>query len=422
MRPNSRRSRAPSAPVPDVERRESTDAARTALARRVIFGCVIVAFLDGFDTQAIGPAIPAIAAQLGLEPDAMGSVLGASQIGFLIGAFLFGALGDRFGRKRMLLLSTALFTVGTLATALSSSLPALLLSRVITGLGLGGASPNFISLVGEFASPERRARTVTMLWAAVPLGGMVGAFATGQIVPVYGWHAVFLIGAIAPVPVLAGVALLFPESREAADVAARPVGALFASDIRTTTLLLWITSFLTWSTIVVTALWLPALLQRAGWSGPQAATMLALNNGGGIICTLVVGLLIGRGGAHRALVATLIAACGLIALMGSLTSIVPAFAVLAIAAGCATSAAGGTLLAVSAGTYTPAARSTGVGWALGVGRTGTVLGPLAIGIMLGMGATVATAFAAIAALALLGVLTALLLMRASRSPAFRHGV
>lgn len=395
---------------------------RAALARRVILGCAIVAFLDGFDTQAIGPAIPAIATQLGLRPDAMGSVLGASQIGFLIGAFLFGALGDRFGRKRMLLLTTALFALGTLATALSGSLPVLLLSRVVTGLGLGGASPNFISLVGEFAAPERRARTVTMLWAAVPLGGMVGAFTTGQIVPLYGWHTVFLIGAIAPVPVLAAVALLFPESREAAHIEARPVGALFARDIRTTTLLLWITSFLTWSTIVVTALWLPALLQRAGWSGPHAASMLALNNGGGIIGTLVVGLLIGRGGAHRALVAALVAAGGLIALMGTLTSVAPVFAALAIAAGCATSAAGGTLLAVSAGTYAPAARSTGVGWALGVGRTGTVLGPLAIGIMLGMGASVAAAFAAIAAIAFLGGLTALLLTRATLPAPSLHGV
>lgn len=128
------------------------DTHRTALARRVIIGCAIVAFLDGFDTQAIGPAIPAIAAQLGLRPDAMGSVLGASQVGFLIGAFLFGALGDRFGRKRMLLLTTGLFALGTMATAVSGSLEALLISRIVTGLGLGGASPNFISMVGEFAS------------------------------------------------------------------------------------------------------------------------------------------------------------------------------------------------------------------------------------------------------------------------------
>ncbi|WP_342248967.1 MFS transporter [Sphingomonas sp. OTU376] len=400
---------------------EPLDAARAALARRVILGCAIVAFLDGFDTQAIGPAIPAIAAQLGLRPDAMGSVLGASQVGFLVGAFLFGALGDRFGRKRMLLLTTALFAVGTLATALSASLNALLISRVVTGLGLGGASPNFVSLVGEFSREDRRARAVTMLWAAVPLGGMVGAYTTGQILPVHGWHAIFVIGAIAPIPVLAAIALLFPESREVAHAKAAPVAALFRSDIRGTTLLLWVTSFMTWSTIVVTALWLPALLQRAGWTGPHAATMLALNNGGGIIGTLVVGMLVGRGGAHRALVAMLAAAACLVALMGVLTSAPYGFAALAIAAGCATSAGGGTLLAVSAGTYAPGARSTGVGWALGVGRIGTVLGPLAIGIMLGLGASVATAFAAIAVLALIGVAAALGLARAARPIPFPHG-
>ncbi|WP_019832854.1 MFS transporter [Sphingomonas sp. PR090111-T3T-6A] len=401
---------------------EPIDAARAALARRVVFGCAIVAFLDGFDTQAIGPAIPAIASQLGLKPDAMGSVLGASQIGFLIGAFLFGALGDRLGRKKMLLLTTALFALGTLATALSGSLPALLLSRVVTGLGLGGASPNFVSLVGEFTPEERRARAVTMLWAAVPLGGMVGAFATGQLLPVHGWHAIFLIGAAAPLPVLAAVALLFPESREVAQERAAPVTALFAKDIRTTTLLLWVTSFMTWSTVVVTALWMPALLQRAGWAAPHAASMLALNNGGGIIGTLAVGLMIGRGDAKRALMATLAAAGCLIALMGAFTAIPFAFAVLAITAGCATSAAGGTLLAVSAGTYVPSARSTGIGWALGVGRTGTVLGPLAVGVMLGLGASVALTFATIAMLALLGVLAAIGLARSARPTPFPHGV
>ncbi len=391
------------------------DARRTVLAGRVIIGCAIVAFLDGFDTQAIGPAIPAIAAQLGLRPDAMGSVLGASQVGFLIGAFLFGALGDRFGRKRMLLLTTGLFAVGTMATALSGSLEALLISRIVTGLGLGGASPNFISLVGEFVSEERRARAVTMLWAAVPLGGMVGAYTTGQILPHHGWHAIFVIGAAAPLPILLWIAFLFPESREVAPARAAPVRSLFAGDIRTTTLLLWVTSFMTWSTLVVTALWLPALLQRAGWSAPHAATMLALNNAGGIVGTLAVGMLIGRSGANRALVATLGVAGCLIGLMGLLTGTPLAFAILAIGAGCAASAAGGTLLAVSSGIYAPAARSTGVGWALGVGRTGTVLGPLAVGIMLGLGASVAATFAVIALVALIGVLFAVGLARSARS-------
>ena len=393
---------------------QTSDSARAGLARRVIIGCAIVAFLDGFDTQAIGPAIPAIAAQLGLRPDAMGSVLGASQIGFLIGAFLFGALGDRYGRKRMLLLTTALFALGTLATALSTSLPMLMLARIVTGLGLGGASPNFVSLVGEFAPEERRARSVTMLWAAVPFGGMVGAFTTGQILPLYGWHAIFLVGAIAPLPVLVAIALLFPESREVAEVKAAPVASLFAPEIRKTTLILWVTSFMTWSTLVVTALWLPALLQRVGWGAPNAATMLALNNGGGIIGTLAVGLLVGRGGAHRALVATLAVAACLIALMGPLSAIHGAFVVLAIGAGFAASAAGGTLLAVSSGTYTPAARSTGVGWALGVGRTGTVIGPLAVGVMLGAGVSVTATFVAIALLALIGVVAASALARTAK--------
>jgi AAHS family 4-hydroxybenzoate transporter-like MFS transporter len=176
--------------------------ARASYARRVLICCALVAFLDGFDTQAIAPAAPAIARQLGVAPAAMGPTFAASQIGFLIGAFLFGALGDRHGRKRMLLVCTGLFTLGTLGTALAGSMPILLACRLLAGLGLGGASPNFVSLASEFAAPERRARVVTMLWAAVPLGGMAGAFTSGLLLPRAGWHAVFLLGASAPCPCL----------------------------------------------------------------------------------------------------------------------------------------------------------------------------------------------------------------------------
>lgn len=396
-------------------------AASRPLARRVILCCAVVALLDGFDTQAIGPAIPQIARDLRLAPTAMGSVFSASQVGFLLGALLFGPLGDRFGRKRILLFTTALFAIGTLFTAFAGTLPVLLVCRVLTGLGLGGASPNFVSLVGEFTPAERRARAVTMLWAAVPFGGMIGSFVAGQILPTHGWHAIFLLGAALPLPALLAIAFVLPESRETRIAPPAPVSSLFTPDMRGTTLLLWLASFMTWSTLVVTALWMPALLQRAGWSGPAAASMLALNNGGGVVGTLVVGMLIGREGAGRALRNTLGAAALLILLLGLALHAAPLFALLAIAAGFAASAAGGAMLAVSAGVHAPGVRATGVGWALGVGRSGTVLGPFAIGILLAQGAPATAAFAIIAGVALIGLFAAILLMRATRAPATLHG-
>lgn len=392
------------------------NAARTPAGRTravsVLVCCALVAFLDGFDTQAIAPAAPEIARELGLAPSAMGPVFSASQIGFLIGAFLFGPLGDRHGRKRTLLLCTGLFAAGTLVTAFADSMPVLLVCRLVAGLGLGGASPNFVSLVGEFAPPERRARAITMLWAMVPLGGMTGAFAGAALLPTFGWHSIFLVGAIAPLPVMAAVAWLVPESREVVPQGeAAPVSALFAGDARRATAWLWLASFMTWTTLVVTALWMPTLLQRAGWSLPSASSMLALNNGGGVIGALVVGALIGHEGAGRALRLTLVSAAVAILLMGFALGSGPLFAALALAAGFAASAAGGAMLAVSAETYPPAARSTGVGWALGVGRIGTVIGPLAVGGLIGAGAPVPVAFTVLAAVALSGAGAAFILGR-----------
>ncbi len=383
-------------------------------SRHVFVLCALVAFLDGFDTQSIGPAAPTIALQWGLTPAALGPVFSASQLGFLIGALLFGAAGDRLGRKRILIATTGLFALATLATVFAPSYPILILCRLLAGLGLGGASPNFVSLACEFAAPQRRAKLVTWLWAAVPLGGMAGSFASAALLPRAGWQAVFLIGAIAPVPLLLVMARRMPESREvdAKDVA--PATALFAGGMALRTTLLWLASFMTWTTLVVTALWMPALLQRAGWSPSAAASMLALNNGGGVVGTLVVGALIGRVSAQSALRTVLIGSGAFIALMGLAVGHVGGFALMAILAGCCASAAGGAMLAVSASLYPPEVRATAVGWTLGFGRIGTVLGPAGVGLLAAGHWSVSAIYAVIATVALLGAVLVHFLGMASR--------
>ena len=385
-----------------------------SLGRRVFALCAMVAFLDGFDTQSIGPAAPAIARQTGLSPAALGPVFSASQLGFLIGALLFGAVGDRLGRKQILLFTTALFAVATLGTILAPSYDTLMLCRLLAGLGLGGASPNFVSLVSEFAPADRRARMVTWLWAAVPLGGMAGSFASAALLPHAGWQAVFVLGAAAPVPLLLAIARTMPESREVRSRGTAPATLLFAGGMALRTTLLWCASFMTWTTLVVTALWMPALLQRSGWSPSAAASMLALNNGGGVIGTLIVGALIGRVSAQGALRLVLVGAGAFIALMGLAVAHVGAFALVAILAGFCASAAGGAVLAVSAGLYPPEGRATAVGWALGFGRIGTVVGPAVVGLLVAGDWSVSAIYLVIAAVAVTGASFVHLLGMAAR--------
>lgn len=382
--------------------------------------CGLIALLDGFDTQAIGPAAKAITATLHVKMQAFGPVFSASQIGFLIGAIVFGALGDKLGRKRVLIAMTALFGLCSVGTALSPSLSWLLALRLLTGLGLGGATPNFVSLASEFAAPQRRASTVTLLWAAVPAGGMLGAFSSALILPTLGWKALFLVGGLLPVALVPLLAGALPESREAAMGArSAPVSELFSQGRALRTTLLWLASFMTWTTLIVVAFWTPPLLQRIGWTAPAAATVLALNNAGGVVGALVTAAALARIRPTHALAAVLLCTGMAIAAIAMAVREPALLTAAATVAGFCASAAGGAMLALSSSLYPADARSTGVGWALGVGRVGAVIGPSAAGALVARSWSTPSIYLAFAVLPLLaaGFVIALdLAVRAQPSP------
>jgi MFS transporter, AAHS family, 4-hydroxybenzoate transporter len=384
--------------------------------------CGLIALLDGFDTQAIGPAAKAITTSLHVPMHAFGPVFSASQIGFLVGAIVFGALGDKLGRKRVLIAMTALFGLASVGTALCPSLGWLLTLRLLTGVGLGGATPNFVSLACEFAKPERRASTVTLLWAAVPAGGMAGAFSAALILPALGWKALFLVGGLLPVALVPLLLAALPESREAAAARSAPlastsVAELFSQGRALRTILLWLASFMTWTTLIVVAFWTPPLLQRIGWSAPAAATVLALNNAGGVVGALVTAAALARIRPTHALTAVL--ACAGVAIAAIALAVhQPALLTgAAVVAGFCASAAGGVMLALSSSLYPADARSTGVGWALGVGRFGSVIGPTAAGALVAKNWSTPSIYLTFAVLPVLAAVFVIALDLAVRAPA-----
>jgi len=386
----------------------------TGLQGRVFALCALVAFLDGFDTQSIGPAAPVIVAALGIKLSAFGSVFSISQIGFLCGSLIFSAAGDRFGRKKVLALSTALFALASLGTALADSLPSLLAARFVAGLGLGGATPNFVGLVSEFSPPDLRARRVTILWAAVPFGGMVGAFASSAALPTLGWQAMFYLGCAAPLLLVPVLLKVLPKSSELADKEnAVSVARLFGEGRTFSTVWLWLASFMTWTMLISVAFWTPALLKQAGFSPSGAASVLAFSNAGGVVGTLIIGALIGRHRPYATLLAIFPASAILIAGIGLLAgngAFLPVAAVAALA-GFFSSAAGGGILAVSASIYPGAMRATGVGWALGFGRIGSVVGPTVVGALVAQAWPVSSIYLALALPAVAATIFVALLAR-----------
>jgi AAHS family 4-hydroxybenzoate transporter-like MFS transporter len=178
----------------------------------VIVLCGLVALLDGFDLLAIGVAGPAIAVALHLGPGKLGPIFSIALLGLMLGAFAFGPVADRFGRKRALLGATATFGVFTLCTASSTSLQQLLLFRFLAGVGLGGAMPSFISLASEYVPRPRRSAIVGLLWAGFPIGAALVGLLGSWVVGAFGWRSLFYVGGILPLLLAAVLGRLLPES------------------------------------------------------------------------------------------------------------------------------------------------------------------------------------------------------------------
>jgi len=409
----------------------------------VIGLCALVAMLDGLDLQSIGLAAPAMGAQLHIAPQAFGMVFSAALAGLALGAFLLGPVADRVGRKRVLVAATFCFGVFTLATAYAGSLPELLTCRFLTGFGLGGAMPSFISLGSEYVAKARRTAVVSLLWAGFPLGGVVGGLLGSRIIPAYGWQSIFLVGGVLPILLSIILAMALPESvsflvatgksrdrigrtlrrifpdvtttdetrfelaRESAPRAT--VLELFGSGRAAGTLLLWASFFFAFMILVTNSAWSPILLRRVGIAAEQSALALALFNFGSLFGSAAAGMLLNRFGILRVLPPTLVLGALAYAMVGwsapSFGAVMMAEGLFGLLLGCASSG----LIALSAIYYPVAIRSTGVGWATGMGRLGSFVGPLAVGQMVGAQWDVPTVFAALGGSVLIGAVASALM-------------
>src|ERR1700704_1783842 len=179
---------------------------------RLLLTCAAVLFLDGFDTQAIGYVAPALAKEWGLTKGALGPVFSAGLFGLMIGALIFGPLADRIGRKKIIILSSLAFGIGTLATAFITDVNTLLVIRFLTGLGLGGAMRTAVAMTSEFSPHRRRATMVMVMFCGFSVGAALGGLLAAALIPQFGWRSVFVVGGAAPLLLVPILALRLPES------------------------------------------------------------------------------------------------------------------------------------------------------------------------------------------------------------------
>ncbi len=411
---------------------------------RLLLICAAVLFLDGFDTQAIGYVAPALAKEWGLTKAALGPVFSAGLFGLMIGALLFGPLADRIGRKKIIIFSTLAFGLGALVTAFVQDVNTLLAIRFLTGLGLGGAMPNAIAMTSEFNPRRRRATMVMIMFCGFSVGAALGGLLAAALIPQFGWRSVFVVGGVAPLLLVPILALRLPESVRFLALTGRanepvaqllglispkaafapatqfvidepglagiPVLHLFRDGRTLVTLLLWVVFFMSLLDLYFLSNWLPTVLNDLGASVSGAAAIGSMLQVGGVVGTFALGSIIDRF-SFRALALVYFIAVFAVGAIGQLGHSV-VFVTLAIfAAGFCI--VGGQIAAnaLAAAFYPTSVRATGVGWALGIGRVGSIVGPLVGGALLTMKWSTAEVFMAAAVAALCAAIAAFSLSR-----------
>jgi AAHS family 4-hydroxybenzoate transporter-like MFS transporter len=383
------------------------------LQKLIIVLCGLVVLLDGYDIQTMALAVPSLASQWAILPSKFGLALSASLIGLMVGAGLLAPLGDKYGRRPLLIGGMALLGVASLGTIFSTLPEHLVAWRFITGLGLGASIPNGTALTSEYMPARRRAALVTLMFCNMAVGAFVAGFTAPAIIETWGWRGIFVVGGVLPLVVSLVLLLFAPESvrflltrdpddprirkillriapdanvafvRSEAQTAERhSVLALFAREYRLRTLLIWCAFILNLFVLYTLISWIPTLLRGAGWAAANASRGVGIINAGGVVAGLLISAFVDR---NRTLPAMLGAYIG-VAVSLALFMILPSGAIwwllLAVIGG-GTSGAQMTLNSLVAGIYPPAIRATGVGWATSVGRVGAALAPLVAAAVVG---------------------------------------
>jgi MFS transporter, AAHS family, 4-hydroxybenzoate transporter len=378
-----------------------------------------IVLIDGYDIAAIAFAAPSLAKEWALKPGSLGPVFSASLIGILFGSGIFGWMGDRYGRKAALVGSNLLFGAFTLAAAYATNLDQMFWLRLLAGLGIGGVIPNVVAINAESAPRKLRATLAIIAVGCVPLGGAIPGFVTAVFVPQYGWQILFLIGGIVPIVIAIAAMFGLPESikymalhesqrgkMESTIKAIRsdyqvPANAkfviedekqfpgfnpayLFRDGLALITPLLWLLFALNLMGYFFLISWTPTLMTAAKLPPATAALAGAMLQVGGTVGALLLCWWIQK---HRflAVAVMFVVAVPVVGSIGyaGLTSkaalliatFFAGFFVLGIQSG---------INAIGAMIYPTSLRANGSGWELGIGRIGSIVGPMVGGLLIGL--------------------------------------
>ena len=375
----------------------------------VLIGCSVT--MDGFDLQSMGFVAPALVRAWGITLPALGPIFGAGLLGMLLGSLSLGVVADRIGRRPVLIGATLIFGLFMLGTAFTHSVHQMMLMRLFTGFGVGGVMGNAVSLATEY-SPRRRSASLLM-WISCGFtgGAILGGLVSALLIPRHGWQSVFVVGGVLPLLIAAAMYRYLPESLQflarnprhrgrmqrwlnalVPDVsfdfssgnsvtpqkpALAAVAELFRARRAVMSVLLWGISFANLLDLYFLANWLPTLATRMG-HGSSAAVLLGTTlQLGGFAGAIVMGPMIDRRGFFRILIPAFIIAAAAIITLGRPELPLHLLFLVVLVTGVMIVGAQPAINVLAATLYPTELRATGVGWTLGIGRIGSIVGPVA---------------------------------------------
>ncbi|BCG24785.1 MFS transporter [Pseudomonas tohonis] len=381
----------------------------------VMCWCALLLIFDGYDLFIYGVVLPVLMKEWGLTPLEAGALGSYALFGMMFGALVFGSLADRIGRKKGIAVCFVLFSGFTVLNGFATTPTEFGICRFVAGLGIGGLMPNVVALMNEYAPKRLRSTLVAVMFSGYSLGGMLSAGVGIYMLPRFGWEAMFF-AALLPLLLLPLILWYLPESvgfllrqgrvdkaraiLQRIDPEARigdqdelllnevkaqgtPVLELFREGRGLRTLMLWVAFFCCLLMVYALSSWLPKLMANAGYSlGSSLSFLLALNFGG-MFGAIAGGWLGDRYNLPKVVVAFFLVAAVSISLLG-FKSPTPVLYLLIGIAGATTIGTQILLYATAAQFYGLAFRSTGLGWASGIGRNGAIVGPLLGGALLGI--------------------------------------
>ncbi|WP_164885827.1 MFS transporter [Paenirhodobacter populi] len=391
--------------------------------RIVIVGlCFLLNAIDGMDVVIMSYIAPVLSADWQVSPETLGMVFSASLAGMVLGCFFVAPLADRWGRRPLIIIAMSAITACMILSGFARSLTELVALRFIIGIWIGAILASMAALAAEFAPTKQKALGVAIMNAGYPLGAVFTGLALAPLLPHYGWHMMLLGAGIISLVIMPLLFVFMPESidflvrrqpknalervnKVLARLGEAPInrlppraetsgsfnfGAVFHPSRLRATVALWIGIFMGFMSLYFVISWITKLAAGAGLSVENAIYVGAIMNFGAFLGTVAMGKLSNIFPLQRVGAVFLTVAAAMLVVFGTVAMPLPVILANAFVMGMAIYGGFNSFYGLAALLYPAAVRSTGIGWAMGAGRFGAVVGPTLGGVLIGAGASLST--------------------------------